>query len=179
MMSILRFAVGLAGIAAAFGAAALWQTRELSRMRDDRMNAALVANGSAWSSDGALLPAGTAVVWVGRPARTEDPEAPRAQERQQPAPADAAEPSTPAPPPSPPPTQPDPPAAKPEQPLGDFQLEVQAGQTLFGIVRTHYGRADLDLVDRLARYNGLADRNALSAGQRLKLPTIEKLVPAR
>ena len=45
---------------------------------------------------------------------------------------------------------------------------MQAGQTLSKICEAHYGTSSRGLVAALARYNGLANADALSVGDRLR-----------
>lgn len=52
---------------------------------------------------------------------------------------------------------------------------VAAGETLASICALHYGSKKKDVVAALARFNGLADANALRVGQTLLVPRIEEL----
>lgn len=52
---------------------------------------------------------------------------------------------------------------------------VATGETLASICALHYGSKKKDVVAALARFNGLADANALRAGQTLLVPRIEDL----
>jgi nucleoid-associated protein YgaU len=152
-------------LACAFGVAALWQQSRTQRLREERALAARVASGEAAMTPSGLLGPGEAVVVIGRPSGA--PAAPRANAPKggPPAPRSTVPASpTPAPPP-----------AAPPAPLGDFVLEVGAGQSLSKIAHAHYGHAPVELVTKLAQYNGMADPNALRAGMQLKLPTLERL----
>ena len=58
----------------------------------------------------------------------------------------------------------------------EFQLGVQRGMSLSSICKQHYGSARREIVTALARHNALADENTLREGQRLVLPSLEKLL---
>ena len=159
-------------LACAFGAAGLWMQQRTGRLREERALAAQVAAGRAAMTPSGPLGDGEAVVVIGGPARP--PGTPRLEPVQVPGPApdgsydQNSKPKVPADP-NPPPIQ------APPAPLGDFVLEVGAGQSLSKIAHDHYGHAPVELVNKLAQYNGLADANALRAGMKLKLPTLEHL----
>ena len=161
-------------LACAFGGAALWQQQRTARLREERALAAQVAAGRAAMTPSGLLGPGEAVVVIGGPAK--QPGAPGAAPKPVPAP-----PSGGAPAPGPggnlPRSLPQAPipAPVPAPALGDFELEVGAGQSLSKIAHDHYGHAPVELVSKLAQYNGMADANALRAGMKLKLPTLERL----
>ncbi len=57
-----------------------------------------------------------------------------------------------------------------------FELKVERGQQLGELCRKHYGSARRELVESLARYNGMASPDALREGQLLRLPPIETLI---
>lgn len=63
--------------------------------------------------------------------------------------------------------------------LGDFRVEVLAGQTLYSIAEIQYGGANEELCTALARYNGLDDPAALETGETLLLPPLERLFEYR
>jgi nucleoid-associated protein YgaU len=149
--------------AAAFGLAGLWQSRRLTRLEHERALAFRVQEGELGATPSGLLEAGTGVVVVGRPSGTEPIAA---------APTPSVEEAPPVLPESEPPA----PASVVEpQPLADFELAVQPGQTLSSIVREHYGSSSQSLVRALATYNGLNDENALEIGRKLKLPSADAL----
>jgi nucleoid-associated protein YgaU len=165
----MRLLIGFLLLACVFAIAALWHQRTLAELRAEREQAALLASGTMVQTASGVLPEGWGVVVVGRPsgaaplrdaagspapaAITVDPA--RASLSRAEARAEVPKPAT--------------------APLGDFEMKVQAGQTLSGIAHAHYGHAPSELVQRLAKYNGLADANALTAGQSLRLPPLEKL----
>lgn len=175
-MSGARLFLAFGSLAAVFGLAALWQAWKLDELRSERVRAAQIAAGEFAETPDGLLPAGTGVVIIGRLAGAgvagqQDDSATGFGSGVVHAAGDA-------PADSPPVSNVTPPVAvsPPAQPvLGDFELEVQPGQTLSGIAHAHYGHASADLVDRLARYNGLADKNSLGAGHKLRLPPLETL----
>ena len=73
-------------------------------------------------------------------------------------------------------------APQPEQPAptlsnqppprwpADLELVVRPGQSLSKIAAAEYGRATPDLVERLAKYNGMDNPNKLREGQVLYIP---------
>lgn len=54
---------------------------------------------------------------------------------------------------------------------------VEPGLTLSEILLEHYGRQGPKLAAAVARYNGLADPDAVRAGRELELPPLEALAP--
>jgi len=52
--------------------------------------------------------------------------------------------------------------------------DVRSGESLTSICRRYYG--DISLLEELARFNGMEDPNALSAGRRLRIPGAADLV---
>lgn len=151
--------------AAAFGAAAIWQAQHIRELHARRDLAARVQDGEVASGPSGLIEAGWANVIVGRPSGVEplDPfPAAAGQKRADEAPTVTPEPIE------------QPPAIEPVVP-NDFELVVESGQTLSEIARAHYGTAAQELVKALAKYNGLADANAVRVGQKLRLPTRETL----
>jgi nucleoid-associated protein YgaU len=148
--------------AAAFGIAALWQSRRVEALQRERETAARIQNGELVHGSDGLIEAGWADVVVGRPSGVDA----IGESAAEPMPQSAPEPveQVPATPPAP-------------VALGDFEKVVQSGETLSEIARAHYGTAAHDLVTALARYNGLSDSNALREGQKLRLPPIDQLRP--
>jgi nucleoid-associated protein YgaU len=142
-------------LACGFGAAALWQQSRVQRLREERALAARISAGDVALTPSGALGKDEAVVVIGRPAGG----------------SAAAKPELP------PPREPEAPPkiVTPAPPPGDFVLDVTAGQSLSQIAHAHYGHAPVELVTKLARYNGLTDANALRAGMTIKLPTLEKL----
>jgi len=53
--------------------------------------------------------------------------------------------------------------------------KVESGQTLSELVNKEYGVTDPDLIQRVARHNGLADAHSIQAGQELEMPSQEIL----
>ncbi len=145
-------------LATAFGAAALWQSRRVEALEADREHARQLEAGELAEGPHGTIPAGWAHVVMGGPS--------------------AVEPVTSAAPPglTTPPTVEPGSSTQPAAPAKvDFEVIVEPGQSLSKIARGHYGTAPVALVRELARYNGLADENALRAGQTLRLPPIEQL----
>jgi nucleoid-associated protein YgaU len=142
----------LLALAAAFGLAALWQSRHLQGLRERREVAAMVADGAFAETSSGLVPAGRAVMTLGVPSGAPPLEGEPAE--------DVADVGRFQPP-----------------DLPDFELTVQPGQTLSQICEAHYGTSNRSLVGALAEYNGLADADALSVGDRLRLPELDKLQP--
>ena len=58
---------------------------------------------------------------------------------------------------------------------GDFELYVRKGQTLGAIVKQHYGHAPKELVEAVARYNGI-QADALRESWKLRLPEEARLL---
>lgn len=94
-----------------------------------------------------------------QPPRLPDPAATTSKERIPPPPGDSA----PAP------------APAPRWPA-DLELVVRPGQSLSKIAAAEYDRATDELVQALARYNGLDDPNKLRAGRTLRVPVKDKLL---
>ncbi len=168
----MRLLAGFVLLLALFGAAALWQSRTLAGMREQRALEQLRDDGVSDRVAAADLPAGWGLVVVGRPSGAE-PVAAGPQTLPDAAPADADAAS--APPTFEGPADAEAWIAERAAALPDFELEVRAGQTLSQIALDHYGRCGEDLVDRLARYNGLASPDALRAGDAILLPELERL----
>lgn len=145
-------------LACCFGVAAIWQQSHIRRLNQERVLAAEIRAGETTATASGLLDEDEAVIWIGRPAgAAQDSPPPKPPEKEAPRQAPA------------------PPAPKPPAPVADFELEVAAGQSLSKIAHAHYGSASIELVNKLAQYNGMRDPNALRAGMRLKLPPLERL----
>ena len=167
-------------LACLFGAAAIWQQTRTAALREERVLAAEIAAGEVLPTPSGVLGPGEAVVVIGRPSGATTPvttptATPGAGQQTGP-----AAPPSPQPGVNPDPRAPQPPDATPKPapapaPLGDFELTVAPGQSLSKIAHQHYGHAPVELVTKLAKYNGMADSNALRAGMKLKLPTLERL----
>lgn len=140
--------------AVAFGFAALWQSHRAAQADEARALAARAQAGEVGLTDLGPLEPGWAAVVIGRPAGVEPA-------------GEANDEAAPAPPQEPVPPQP--------QPPDDFEVLIEAGQSLSEVARAHYGTAPVALVRALALYNGLADENSIRAGQKLRLPPIERL----
>jgi len=153
-------------IAIVFGAAAMWQSRRVSALEEERARAMAIQSGEIADTASGEVRAGWGVVTIGRPsgmstdASPIDDEAPAEVDFEDVGELDdeaellSADPSW----------------------LGDYELDVAPGHTLTSIATTHYGAASTELVEALARYNGLSDASALAVGQRLKLPPLDVLM---
>lgn len=166
-MRALLLALGLAGL---FGAALWWQEHHWAGIRAEQSAIALEQDALVASTQSGALAAGHAVLVVGNPSQADSVPRPVAP-RPPPAPRRAAEDS------APPADDPDRPVS--DGPLPEFELVVQPGQTLSGLAHLHYGEHGRELLRALARHNGLADPDALRAGALLRLPPLERLLPAR
>ncbi|MBK8178415.1 MAG: LysM peptidoglycan-binding domain-containing protein [Planctomycetes bacterium] len=153
-------------LACLFGAAAVWQQTRTTRLREERALALELASGQAALTQSGLLGPGQANVVIGRPSGAA-PLAPGAQQSPGGSAGPVAKPPAPGPAPKP--------GTAPPPALGDFELTVNPGQSLSKIAQAHYGHSPADLVSKLAAYNGLKDANAMRAGMKLKLPTLERL----
>lgn len=158
-MRALLLALTLAGL---FGAAFLWQERHFAGIRAEQRAFEDQQDGRAAPTESGTLEAGRAVLVVGDPSGAEPVPRPSA---------------APQPPPRATPDDPDRPLA--DAPLPEFELQVQPGQTLSGLAHLHYGEHGRELLEALARHNGLDDPDALRAGAVLRLPPIERLLPDR
>lgn len=153
--------------AGAFGVAALWQSRRVARLEAERALAERVQAGELAKTPDGPIESGWAAVVIGGPSGVAPSSAAPQQDpvsgagEQQPEDGGSS-------------TEPAAPEQTPAM-LGDFELNVEVGQTLSEIARAHYGSAARDLVRALASYNGLSDENALRAGQLLRLPPIDQL----
>lgn len=148
--------------AAAFGAAALWQSQRVRELRAARETAARIQDGELVAGPSGLIEAGWANVIVGRPSGTSPVEVPSQDESQA---TNSAQQE--APPPGP--------GDGTSPVVGDYEVTVEAGQTLSEIARAHYGSAARELVRALAKYNSMTDENALRDGQKLRLPALDRL----
>jgi len=151
-----RTAILLLLLACAFGGAALWQERHVARLERERAEALRAAGGAAPLPPQERLAPGEGVVIVGRPSGAEPVDVSRSQAVGAVAQGKDWE------------------RAASER-LGDFELEVQPGQTLSQIAHAHYRSHAPELLRALAAYNGLADPDRVKAGQKLRLPPVEKL----
>ncbi len=147
-------------LVAGFGSAALWQQMRTQKLREERALASQIEAGNIAQTPSGILGKDEAVVVIGRPAGTSAKAATADVKGRTDAPPVVVAP---------------PAVVVPSPPQGDFVLEVSAGQTLSKIAHDHYGHAPLELVGKLAQYNGLADADALRAGMQIKLPTLERL----
>lgn len=156
----MRLLAGMLLLLALFAGALAWQNRA------DRPGATLA---STPDPDRAQpYPSDWGRVVLGRPSGAEA----WVDETAQPAPTLAA---SVAPAPGPAQAQPGAPTPAPRPAQREFELTVQAGQSLSVICKSHYGSARAELVQALARYNGVADPSRIKAGARLKLPPLEQL----
>jgi nucleoid-associated protein YgaU len=161
----MRTVLLLLGIAVAFGAAAAWQSNKVAALEAERARAQAIRDGELAQTESGEVHAGWAVVTIGRPSgRVPAPLDPATDEEP---PAFAAEPEleglTPIETPLP-------------EYLDDYELIVEAGQSLSSIAREHYGQANESMLAVLAAYNALSSPDALSVGQRLHLPPLDVLV---
>lgn len=164
-MRALLLALILAGL---FGAAFLWQERHWAGIRAEQRAVEAEQDARAHPTESGTLEAGRAVLVVGNPSGA-DP-VPRPQEAREPESPRAEGPTAVS-------SDPDSPLTR--EPLPEFQLEVQPGQTLSGLAHLHYGEHGSELLEALAAHNGLASVDALRAGAILRLPPIERLLPDR
>lgn len=161
----MRTVLLLLGIAVAFGVAAAWQSNKVAALEAERARAQAIRDGELAQTQSGEVHAGWAVVTIGRPSgRVPAPLDPAADDEP---PAIAAEPEleglTPIETPLP-------------EYLDDYELIVEAGQSLSSIAREHYGQANESMLAVLAAYNALSSPDALSVGQRLHLPPLDVLV---
>jgi phage tail protein X len=192
-----RILLGALLLVALFLAATTWQRRFTAAARTDLA----IARGRADAEE--APPEGWSVVTVGRPSggeRFEDPRAlqvpkssPASSPTIPPAPAGAALRAGTAPSPS---SSPSPAATAPASRAGAGPLApappagaapvalssasewiVEPGQSLSRICAARYGTARAEVVEAVARHNGLADAGLVREGQRLRLPPIESLLP--
>jgi len=173
-----RILLGALILVALFLGAATWQRRFSETARNER-DASLGTPSHAVDAPAE----GWSVVTVGRPGGGDPFGAPaptptRAPDSAQPAGTSAA----PAPKSAPAPGQvaPSPPASTPAPAAaGSTEWIVEPGQSLSRICSTRYGTARPEVVDAVARHNGLSSPDLVREGQRLDLPAIERLLPKR
>lgn len=167
----MRTVLLLLGIAVAFGAAAAWQSNKVAALEAERARAQAIRDGELAQTESGEVLAGWAVVTIGRPSgrvpaqfdRAPLDPAPLEDESVEPEPESGAESLTPLE------TQ------LPEY-LDDYELIVEAGQSLSSIAREHYGQANESMLAVLAAYNAMSSPDALSVGQRLHLPPLDVLI---
>lgn len=159
----MRAAAVLVLLGALFGAAWVWQAGTLRASRAARA----AASTSPERERTRDLPAGWGLVVVGEPSGAAPVEA-------APAPRDAGAPAA-APAPDAEPHDDASWRALEQRALGDYRITVRAGQTLSELCRAHYGTAPHDLVEALARYNGLKSPDAIAEGETLLLPERSRL----
>ncbi len=160
----MRLIAVLLVLASLFGLAWAWQAGTLDALRRES-RAAAGDSGGRRDPEFAPLPEGWGVVVIGKPSGAAP--VPGSVDRAAPAlPADAS---------SVPEASDADWVALEERALGDFRVEVFAGQTLFSITQMHYGSANQELCAALARYNGIHDPAALEVGETLLLPPVERL----
>lgn len=163
-MRALLLALALAGL---FGLALWWQERHWAGIRAEQSAIAAEQDALTSSTPSGTLLAGQAVLIVGGPSGAEPVARPV-----------AAHP-TPAPKPKQGAVVKDPDLPVNDDPLPEFELLVQPGQTLSGLAHLHYGEHGRELLGALARHNGLSDPHQLRAGAVLRLPPIETLLPGQ
>jgi len=173
-----RILLGALVLVALFLGAATWQRRFAQAARDER-DASLRVR----TSHEVEAPAeGWSVVTVGRPGGGDPYGAPAPSSARasgsvgsSAAPAGGAGPTSA---PAPPQASASPAIATPA-PAGASSTAwtVEAGQSLSRICSARYGTARAEVVDAVARHNGLASPDLVREGQRLDLPPIERLLP--
>lgn len=175
----MRILLGALLLVALFLAATTWQRRftaaartdlEIARGKTDRID----GGERGGETGGETPPEGWSVVTVGRPSGGERFGNPA------PAPAPATPPaSRPASSsPAAPAVVPGAPRAAPASaaPTSTSEWIVEPGQSLSRICAARYGTARAEVVEAVARHNGLADPGLVREGQRLSLPPIESLL---
>ena len=176
----MRILLGSLILVALFLAATTWQRRFSNAARAER-DASL---GLPTRHEVETPAEGWSVVTVGRPGGGE-PYGPSATPRP-PAPAPAAGTAT-APTPAPaskattgPSGSSNPAASTPTTAAQSATAwTVEPGQSLSRICSTRYGTARVEVVEAVARHNGLASPDLVREGQRLDLPPIEQILPKR
>jgi len=147
-------------LASGFGLAALWQSRHVNELRADQRAAWEQSDGEVAETESGMLAEGWAAVIVGAPSGADPLLVESLLESRAPS--------------FPPDEVPDGDFEE-ATPLGDFEMEVQPGQTLSGIAEAHYGTASNRLVQALAAYNEIEDPNTLRSGAWVLLPELERL----
>ncbi len=178
----MRILLGALILVALFLAATTWQRRFSEAARAERDASLGMPTARAFEAPAE----GWSVVTVGRPGGGE-PYGPSPAPRP-PAPATAtgtATAPTPAPPqrPTSSPGSSAQPTSVPQTPKpaaqGATAWTVEPGQSLSRICSTRYGTARAEVVDAVARHNGLASPDLVREGQRLDLPPIEQILLKR
>jgi nucleoid-associated protein YgaU len=178
-----RILLGALILVAVFLAATTWQRRFADAARAERE----VALGRATAEE--APPEGWSLVTVGRPSLGEGfgiapgavpPAVPAASNAsiQPPGQVPAHDSGTATPGGT---TTSNPPASTPSavDPTSATQWIVEPGQSLSRICAARYGSARLEIVEAVARHNGLASADLVREGQRLELPPVERLLPKR
>ncbi len=159
----MRLLLGVLLLLTVFAAAAIWQRSWTSAARAQRDE----ARGPASASD---LGPGWSRVIVGRPSGDEPPESSAGGPEGPPrSPRNAA-------PPGGDPRQGSPPSPQPDADAGVVRHRVQKGESLSAICSARYHSARRELVDAVARFNGLANADDVREGRELLLPPEEKLL---
>lgn len=165
----MRILILVLALACLFGLAAMWHQHRIATKKDERDEARRLAAGEAAETEVGIIREGWGVVLIGKPAGAEPPAAPNDPGRSgpitEPGPGQAFDGTRSGP------VVPPPEIAEP----ADLELVVQPGQSLSKIAAAQYGTSKKELVDALARYNGLASADALQSGFKLKLPSPAKL----
>jgi hypothetical protein len=164
-----RLLLGALILVALFLTATTWQRRFSEAARAER-DASL---GLPTPHEVEAPAQGWSVVTVGRPGGGEPYGASAAPRPSAPAPA-----ANPATAPSGSSSQPSP-VAQPSTVQGTTVWTVEAGQSLSRICSTRYGTARAEVVDAVARHNGLASPDLVREGQRLDLPPIDQILVKR
>ncbi|MFT4709967.1 MAG: nucleoid-associated protein YgaU [Planctomycetota bacterium] len=178
----LRILIGLAGLFSVFALAWLWQERNIEqsrRIRNSAPDLLAKANGEITPSEPkasplAHLEPGWGRIVLGRPSGAE----PTARPTQAAPAADADVPAS---------EQPEPPASPtdetayesapvPSEWPADQELTVRPGQSLSKIIASAYDRSTPELVSKLATYNGMENADKLRVGQKLLIPSKDKLL---
>jgi hypothetical protein len=156
-----RFLLGVLLLVVLFLAAATWQKHWTSQARAEQRAAR--GSGVAPAAD---MGDGWSRVIIGRPSGSE-PHVPPGQARA----PEANAPVVPAPAPAQPPA--------PAPGATAHAWTVEPGQSLSLICKLHYGSARLEIVEAVAKHNGLASPDLVREGQTLDLPPIDVLLPQR
>lgn len=167
----MRTVLLLLGIAVAFGAAAAWQSNKVAALEAERARAQAIRDGELAQTESGEVRAGWAVVTIGRPSgRVPALLESAAMEAEELAPVAAPEAERVA--------QDETPTAETPLPeyLDDYELIVEAGQSLSSIARQHYGAVNEPMLAVLAAYNAMSSPDELRAGQRLHLPPLDVLI---
>jgi len=154
-------------LAAACGAALLWQREHYAAIRVEQRALQDELDGIAAPTPSGTLEAGRAVLVIGRGSGAEA--VPRPQPLSPPAAAPLQDADRAA--------SGDPDLPLVGQSLGEMELEVQPGQTLSGLAHLYYGEHGSALLRALAEHNGLANPDSLQAGALLRLPARDVLLP--